>query len=290
MASRGFRGHPLQVSETKDPAQGLQLLGRYLQERRAEGVGHVWLSDSALEQIQTLPMRARAVAAPPRGPQGDPPKGGGAGGRADDKAGKLAAVKARAEGCERCRGLGSLRDTMVFAVGDPDADLMFVGEAPGAEEEKQREPFVGPAGQLLTKIISTMGLRREEVYISNIVKFRPSTGRANQGTANRKPTAEEMAASVEYVRAEIEIVEPKLIVALGGTAMEGLLGIEGSVGRARGTVHDFDGRPAIVTYHPSFLLRSGAIGDKRKVWEDMLIAMEELGMPIGDKQRGYFLK
>jgi DNA polymerase len=179
---------------------------------------------------------------------------------------------------------------MVFAVGNPDADLMFIGEAPGAEEEKQREPFVGPAGQLLTKIVQTMGLKRESVYISNIVKFRPSTGAPNQGTANRAPTSEEMEASVGFVKREIEIVQPKLIVALGGTAMTGLLGIEDGVGRARGHLHRFEGWPTIVTYHPSYLLRSGELRDKRKVWEDMLFAMEHIGMPISEKQRGYFLK
>ena len=151
-------------------------------------------------------------------------------------------------------------------------------------------PFVGPAGRLLTKIIQTMGLRREAVYISNIVKFRPKIGDGRQGTSNRAPSPEEMAASVDYVKREIEIVEPKIIVALGGTAMTGLLGLDGSVGRARGRKYEFEGRPAIVTYHPSYLLRSGALSEKRKVWEDMLFAMEELGMPVSEKQRGFFLK
>ena len=181
-----------------------------------------------------------------------------------------------------------MRDIMVFAVGNPRADLMFIGEAPGAEEEKLREPFVGPAGKLLTKIIQTMGLRREDVYISNIVKYRPSTGSPHQGTANRAPTPEEMEASVDYVLREIQIVSPKVIVALGGTEMTGLLGLDGSVGRARGQVHEIKGRNALVTYHPSYLLRSGAISEKRKVWEDMLMAMELLDMPISEKQRNFF--
>jgi uracil-DNA glycosylase family 4 len=280
------------VPDHQNPASGLQLLRRHLDERTALGENHVWLTDRALEQVNTLPMRARAAAskntasiAPTPSPRLKEEPATQTGG---DKRTQLDAIRDRAESCQRCRSLGTLRDTMVFAVGHPDADLMFIGEAPEDEEEKQREPFVGPAGQLLTKIIRTMGLDRDSVYLSNIAKFRPATGGADQGTANRKPGAEEMAASLEYIRAEIAVVQPKLIVALGGTAMEGLLGLDGSVGRARGEIHEIDGIPTIVTYHPSYLLRSGSNSDKRKVWEDLLIAMERLDMPISEKQRGFF--
>ena len=204
---------------------------------------------------------------------------------------RLAEVKARAEVCVQCRSMNTLRDTMVFAVGNPDADLMFVGEAPGVEEEKLREPFVGPAGQLLDKILKAMGLERSEIYISNIVKFRPRLeDQPDQGTRNRKPTSEEMAAAVQYVKEEIQIVEPKVIVALGGTAMEGLLGIEGSVSRMRSQFHNLDGKPVMVTYHPSYLLRNESISEKRKVWEDMLMVMERLELQISEKQRGFFKK
>jgi len=286
-----------------NPRAGLIALRKLLANSDAEGEDHVWLSDSALEQLGTLPLKAqnasrRASASLPAPPppvptlREDPPAPTAA--KTDSapasKSARLDALKAEAEASPECRNLGTLRDTMVFAVGNPDAQLMFVGEAPGAEEEKQREPFVGPAGQLLTKIIQTMGIQRDDVYISNIVKFRPSTGSSSQGTANRAPTAEEMAISLQFIKAEIEIVEPKLIVALGGSAMTGLLGLDCGVGRARGQTHDCGGRPAIVTYHPSYLLRSGAITDKRKLWEDMLFAMEQTGLPISDKQRGFFLK
>lgn len=269
------------------------MLRLHLDERTALGEDHVWLTDRALEQVSTLPMRARAAAtkntaasAPAPSPRlNEAPPSSSTGG---DRRSQLDAIRVRAETCPRCRGLGTLRDTMVFATGNPDADLMFVGDAPGEEEEKLREPFVGPAGQLLTKIIRTMGLDREAVYLSNTVKFRPATGGGDQGAANRKPDAGEISASLEYIRAEIAVVRPKLIVALGGTAMEALLGLDGSVGRARGEIHEIDGIPAIVTYHPSYLLRSGSNSDKRKVWEDMLISMERLGMPISEKQRGFF--
>ena len=177
----------------------------------------------------------------------------------------------------------------MFATGNPDADLMFVGEAPGMEEEKKHRPFVGPAGQLLDKIIKVMGLERDDVYISNIVKFRPSTGAGSQGSSNRKPTAEEMATSVGYVLEEIEVVQPRAIVALGGTAMEGLLGLEGGVARNRSQFHTLRGIPVLVTYHPSYLLRKPELSEKRKVWQDMLLVMEQLQMPISPKQRRFFL-
>ncbi|MEM1295672.1 MAG: uracil-DNA glycosylase, partial [Verrucomicrobiota bacterium] len=119
---------------------------------------------------------------------------------------KLNWLKERAQNWEPARKLDSLRDTMVFSVGNPDAKLVLVGEAPGAEEERQREPFVGPAGQLLTKIIEAMGIPRSDVYISNIVKFRPAL--PNQGDSNRKPTAEEMASCVTFVKTEIEVIQP----------------------------------------------------------------------------------
>lgn len=193
-------------------------------------------------------------------------------------------------------GLSTLRDQLVFATGNPQADLMFVGEAPGAEEEIQRKPFVGPAGQKLDQILQAMGLKRDDVYISNIVKFRPKIGDGRfQGNKNRKPTPEEIATFVRFVRSEIEIIQPKVIVALGGTAAEGLLDQGGSVSAMRGRFFELDGIPVAVTYHPSYLLRMEGESDqerarreKRKVWEDALMIMEKLGMPISDKQRGFF--
>lgn len=184
--------------------------------------------------------------------------------------------------------LDSLRDTLVFSTGDPDAEIMLIGEAPGFEEERQREPFVGPAGRLLTKILGVMGLPRESVYISNIVKFRPAV--PNQGTGNRKPEKAEMEACLPYILAEIATVNPKVIVALGGTALEGLTGQAMPVSRARGALRSWNGIPFLATYHPSYLLHNPSLSERRKVWEDMLLVMEDLGMPITEKQRGFFLK
>lgn len=192
----------------------------------------------------------------------------------------------------------TLRDQLVFASGDPSADMMFVGEAPGEEEENQKKPFVGPAGQKLEGIIKAMGLSRDKVYISNILKYRPKIGDGRfQGPKNRLPTPEEMAMSVKYVRSEIEVIKPKIIVALGATAAEGLLDIAGSASSMRGKDYQIDGIPVIVTYHPSYLIRledeqdkQRVLGEKRKVWEDMLRAMEKIAMPISDAQRGFFTK
>jgi len=200
---------------------------------------------------------------------------------------KIAGLKVQAAGWGAAKALGTLRGEMVFSAGHPEADIMFVGEAPGYVEEQKGEPFVGPAGQKLDGILKAMGLSRAEVYLTNIVKFRPAM--ANQTTNNRKPTVEEMQVCMGFVRAEISVVEPKVVVALGGTAAEGMLGVQGKVGDFRKKFHDVEGVPVRVTYHPSYLLHNEATEGKRAVWEDMLAVMDYLGMDINAKQRGYFL-
>jgi DNA polymerase len=164
---------------------------------------------------------------------------------------------------------------------------MFVGEAPGVDEDRQGEPFVGAAGQLLTRIIQTMGLSRETVYIANILKCRPDT--PGQSSGNRKPTTDEMRTCIPYLHSQIDIIQPKVLVALGATAMEGLLGQAGGISRLRGKWQEYRGIPLMPTFHPAYLLRNMALSEKRKVWEDMLLVMEKLNMPISEKQRGFFL-
>lgn len=200
---------------------------------------------------------------------------------------KLAWLREKALNWRAARALGSLRDTMVFATGDPHAQLMLVGEAPGYEEEQQQEPFVGPAGQKLTQILTAMGLSRAEVYISNICKFRPSMG-PQQNTANRAPSDEEIAACLPIIQAEIRAIRPSCIVCLGGTAARGLLGHAASVASQRGKWFETQGIPTRVTYHPSYLLRNDTITARRAVWEDMLAVMQKLNMPISAKQLQYF--
>lgn len=176
----------------------------------------------------------------------------------------------------------------VFGSGNLDADIFFCGEAPGAEEEEQGEVFVGRAGQLLTKIIEAMGLRRSEVYIGNIMNWRPETPNR---IGNRPPTQEEMRFCLPYLIGQVEIVRPKVLVALGLTAVNGLLGYDANrkMRDCRGKWFEFHKIPLLVTYHPSYLLRNGTSAAKRMVWEDMLCVMKFLGMPISEKQEGYFL-
>ena len=318
-----------------DPrTRALGLLTAHLDQRRAAGQTHVWLSPEARAVLREIELARRAAAR--AGPAGSgsvaaSPAGRGSeatpsGGRASppaasparieavaiqppappasvpadfplsppagsDRQRRLDEVKAGVMDCPHFRALieaGSLRDVMVFAVGNPHSPLMFVGEAPGAEEERQREPFVGPAGQLLNRIIHAMGLERRRVYISNIVKFRPAIAGGSQREKNRKPDSAEMAAGRPHLLREIEIVRPRIIVALGGSAMEGLFGEPCAITRARGTLRDFNGVPVMPTFHPSYLLRNSDPGERRKLWEDMLKVMTFLGLPITEKQRRFF--
>ena len=203
------------------------------------------------------------------------------------KAAAMHELREQALACVKCPNLANARAHVVFGVGSIDAELMFVGEAPGADEDQQGEPFVGAAGQLLTRIIQTMGLSRETVYIANILKCRPDT--PGQPTGNRKPTPAEMQTCIPYLHSQIDLIRPKALVALGATAIEGLLGQVGGVNRVRGKWHTYRGIPLMPTFHPAYLLRNQALTEKRKVWEDMLQVMHHLGMPISDKQRGFFL-
>ena len=207
---------------------------------------------------------------------------------AEAKAAAFAALRERALACVKCPHLASSRKNVVFGVGSIDAQLMFVGEAPGADEDEQGEPFVGKAGQLLTKIIQATGLSRAEIYIANILKCRPDT--PGQSAGNRKPTPEEMQTCIPYLHEQIDLIRPKVIVALGATAVEGLLGKTVGITKLRGNWRTYRGTPLMPTYHPAYLLRNQAMSEKRRVWEDMLAVMEKLGMPVSEKQRNFFLK
>lgn len=204
------------------------------------------------------------------------------------KAAAFADLRSRAMACVKCTHLANSRKNVVFGVGNIDATLMFVGEAPGADEDQQGEPFVGKAGQLLTKIIQTMGLKRNEVYIANILKCRPDT--PGQSAGNRKPTPEEMQTCIPYLHEQIDLIKPQVLVALGATAVEGLLGKTVGITRLRGNWQIYRNIPLMPTYHPAYLLRNQALSEKRKIWEDMLAVMEKLGLPISEKQRNFFLK
>jgi DNA polymerase len=199
----------------------------------------------------------------------------------------LEELRAKVLVCTKCPNLVAFRHSVVFGVGNPNSELMFVGEAPGADEDRQGEPFVGRAGELLTKIIQTMGYQRSEVYIANVLKCRPDIPPGTPG--NRQPTPSEMATCLPYLREQIELIQPKLMVALGGTAMRGLFGKDEPMKLMRGRWHLFGSIPVMATFHPSYLLRNQALSLKRQVWEDMLQVLERLGHPISERQKNYFL-
>src|SRR5467141_2492620 len=206
---------------------------------------------------------------------------------APNKAELLKLIREDLGDCTLCRLAKQGRTQTVFGVGNPEAELMFIGEAPGADEDRQGEPFVGRAGQLLTRIIETMGFAREQVYIANILKCRPDTAPGSFG--NRPPTPTEMQTCRPYLVEQIKIIQPKVLVALGAVAVEGLLGTRGTMREMRRRWHAYNGIPLMITYHPAYLLRNQTPSEKRKVWEDMLQVLERLERPITEKQRNYFL-
>ena len=206
---------------------------------------------------------------------------------ARNKADLLVAVRERVSACTKCAHLACSRTQTVFGVGNPDADLMFIGEAPGADEDQQGEPFVGRAGQLLTRILKAMNFAREDVYIANILKCRPDMPAGSFG--NRPPTPTEMQTCRPYLLEQIDIIQPSVLVALGAVAVEGLLGTRAAMREMRGRWHTYNSIPLMITYHPAYLLRNQAPSEKRKVWEDMLQVMERLERPISEQQRNYFL-
>ena len=227
------------------------------------------------------PVSTQPIAAPKPAPRT-------ASAPAGDKAARFAAMRARVIVCEKCPHLVKSRTQVVFGVGNIDAELMFVGEAPGADEDLQGEPFVGKAGQLLTKIIEAMGFTRGDIYIGNVLKCRPDMPDGESG--NRKPKPSEMETCLPYLREQIDLIQPRVLVALGATAMQGLLNETAPMASLRGRWHEFQGIPLMATYHPAYLLRNQSMSEKRKVWEDMLQVLERLGKPVSEKQRNFFLQ
>ncbi len=209
------------------------------------------------------------------------------------KAERMTALRERILADPVCRQQVRPGKKLVVGTGSLDAKLFFCGEAPGAEEEAQGEPFVGPAGQLLTRMIQAMGVRREDVYIGNIMNWRPDlpTADGQEQMGNRPPTTEELQYCLPFLRAQLEIVAPDVIVALGSTAAQGLLGVGSfkALGEVRGRWSEFAGKPVMVTYHPSYILRNGSNRSKRAIWEDLLLVMERVGLAISERQRGFFL-
>jgi uracil-DNA glycosylase family 4 len=216
--------------------------------------------DGEMRRSLSYLIRERAGAAADIGENvwpAEPPSGADVSG--------LEAVRAELGDCQRC-GLGHLRHLLVFGEGSPRADLVFVGEAPGADEDAQGRPFVGQAGQLLTKIIGAMHLKREEVYICNILKCRPP--------GNRNPQPDEIAACEPFLIRQLRAIRPRVICALGTFAAHALLKSEAPISVLRGRFHTYQGIPLMPTYHPAYLLRNP--GAKKQVWEDVQMIMKTL--------------
>jgi len=195
-------------------------------------------------------------------PQSDP----------DTRRQSLAVLIDEVRECMACEELCSTRTQTVFGVGPMDAELCFIGEAPGADEDRQGEPFVGAAGQLLTKIILACGMKREEVYICNILKCRPP--------GNRTPKPNEAANCRGFLDRQLELIRPKFICCLGATAAQYLLKTRTPIGKMRGRFFDYNGTPVICTYHPASLLPHRSPENKKLVWDDMKMLMQKMGRQI----------
>ncbi len=251
-------------------SQATDLAGIRLEARR-----HLaWLRDAGLGEVEVPAERASAAPRPGPGspsPMGPPrPTPAAEGGRyalSDKGCGSEALLCIRVDvgECARCKLAGG-RTKLVFGVGKPDAELLFVGEGPGADEDAQGEPFVGKAGQLLTRMIEAMGLRREDVYIANVVKCRPPW--------NRDPEPDEIAACEPFLKAQIAAISPRIIVALGRFAVQTLLRDATPITRQRGRWREYEGVKLMPTFHPAYLLRNPA--EKKKAWEDLQLVMKEL--------------
>jgi uracil-DNA glycosylase family 4 len=275
--------------------------------KRAEELGEVleearrhllWLRDAGFREIQEVPglasPRAPAAAAPlgaaaapsasPRAADdafaplraadaaARPPaaeRGGYTLGEKGCGSERLLAIRTELGDCTRCKLAGG-RTHLVFGVGNPSAELIFVGEGPGADEDQQGEPFVGRAGQLLTKMIEAMGFRRDEVYITNVVKCRPPE--------NRNPEPDEIAPCEPFLRSQIGAIGPRVIVALGKFAAQTLLRDPTAISRLRGGWREYEGVRLMPTFHPAYLLRSP--GEKAKAWEDLKLVVRELGRTL----------
>ena len=190
-----------------------------------------------------------------------------------DSASDLRLIREDIGDCTRCRLHKQGRKQIVFGVGNPRADLMFIGEAPGADEDIQGEPFVGRAGQLLNNMIKAMGIQREDVYIANIIKCRPP--------GNRTPERDECETCSPFLMRQIEVINPKVLVALGAVAAKTLLAVNAPMSELRGRWFDFRGRKHAVTYHPAFLLRDPR--QKKEAWKDLQMVMKELGLEVPAK-------
>jgi uracil-DNA glycosylase family 4 len=230
---------------------------KVLEDMKRSGVTHVEVLGKTVEELGKPVMLARKAVGSKITTAGNP-------------AAELAAIEARARVCVKCAELSRCRTNVVFGTGNPQAEIMFVGEGPGHDEDVQGLPFVGRSGELLTKIIAAMGFVREEVYIANVVKCRPPE--------NRTPLPDEIANCLPYLLSQIELIQPKVLVALGATAVRALLDVQLGITKMRGHWYTFRDIPIMPTFHPAYLLRNPPA--KKEVWEDMKAVLEKLGREV----------
>ncbi len=245
-ASRQSRRHPARQTEPEKPRQHA--------EAASPPIGIPSTASPSTASLAT-PAADRASSAPRT---------------SDQRSVALRALRAEVAICRRCPELAETRTQTVFGVGNPSPRLCFLGEAPGADEDRQGEPFVGAAGKLLDKIIAACTLRREDVYILNVLKCRPP--------GNRTPLPEEIANCRTFFERQLEILQPEFICCLGAVAAQTLLRSTRPVGQLRGQFHEYRGSRVVVTYHPSYLLRSP--GMKRHTWDDMKMLLQAMGIPV----------
>lgn len=245
-----------------------------------ENVAPAFVPPSPQRSVESKPVRRASSASQFVFPNLPPVSGTEAPGDA------LQALGEKVSACTLCASLAATRNCIVFGGGAAEAELMLVSEAPGADEDREGRPFAGEAGALLDKMLQAMGLSREGIYLTSVLKCRPDVPADEPGS--RAPTTEELSNCTPYLAAQISLVKPKVIVAMGAGAMRALFGSTETVGKLRSRWHDLQGIPVMPTFHPSYLIRNQSNAEKRKVWEDLLQVMERLGLDISEKQRGFF--
>jgi uracil-DNA glycosylase len=249
-----------------DPQKLARLARQHLDSLRSAGVEWAPGHPASTPQPDLFGLSGEGEARPAQAAPADPPE------QLEARRQALRVLAERVSACTRCSQLAATRTQTVFGVGEPGVELCFVGEAPGADEDAQGEPFVGAAGQLLNRIIAACRMKREEVYICNIIRCRPP--------GNRTPAVNEVANCREYLEEQLDLVRPKFICALGGCAAQNLLGTTQSLGKLRGRFHDYKGIPVMVTYHPAYLLPHRNPEKKKDVWQDMKMLMGRMGRPV----------
>lgn len=254
-------------------SQLLASVGAYLQDLQESGIDGIALNQSDA----AAPAAARSPEQPVPAESGIPAKPVPPEPATVVSHESLEQIRKNLGDCHRCK-LGATRNKLVFGIGNPRARLVFVGEGPGADEDEKGEPFVGDAGRILNRIIAAMELKREEVYICNVVKCRPPK--------NRPPEKDEIEACSPFLLRQLNSIQPEVIVALGTFAAQTLLATKEQISKLRGKFHDFHGIPLMPTYHPSYLLRSGGNSDSFwTVWDDMTQVLRMLKLPVPEKSR-----